>query len=142
MPSFTIRVPNLAQAGPVVEVQAVPSDLYIQKFGAPHPPTSGVMLIRALFDTGASGSVIQTGIPRLLNLNPVGFTILSTASSRQIACLQYDLKLVLPNNVGVDGVFAELDLPGQSVQCLIRRDVLQHAVLIYTGYDNSYTFSV
>lgn len=142
MASFTIRLANLAESGPVVEVNVIPTGLYTEVFDPRRKTPPKPVGITAMFDTGATGSVIQIGIPGRLGLNPTGFTIISTASSARMTCLQYDLRLVFPNNVGVEGVFAELDLPGQSVQCLIGRDVLRHGVFIYTGYDNSYTFSV
>lgn len=142
MASFTIRLANLAESGPIVEVNVIPSGLYTEVLDPQRKTPLKPVAVRAMFDTGATGSVIQTGIPGRLGLKPIGFTIIGTASSSRVACLQYDLRLVFPNNVGVEGIFAELDLPGQAVQCLIGRDILRHGVFIYTGYDNSYTFSV
>ena len=75
MASFTIKLANLAESGPIVEVNVIPTGLYTQVFD-PHRKTPPKPVgITAMFDTGATGSVIQTGIPGRLGLNPIGFTM-------------------------------------------------------------------
>jgi hypothetical protein len=50
--------------------------------------------------------------------------------------------MVFPNNLNTLSIIAtEAPLQGQHIQCLIGRDVLKNAVLIYTGHDNSFTLS-
>ncbi len=41
-----------------------------------------------------------------------------------------------------EGVFTATPLKGQNISCLIGRDVLSNAVLIYLGNDNSFTLSL
>ena len=95
-----------------------------------------------MIDTGATGSVITQGLAATLGINPVGTTFINTPSSTNVNCFQFDVQLVFPNNINIPSiVVTEAPLQGQYIQCLIGRDVLQHGVLIYTGYDNSFTLS-
>ncbi len=141
MPSFTQRIPNLQQIGPVIELLITPSQPYLQALNI---AASNTKIIRALamIDTGATGTVIQQGLAGQLNINPVGTTYINTPSSTNVLCHQFDLQLVFPNNVSAPTILAtEAALQGQHIQCLIGRDVLSQCVLIYTGYDNSFTVS-
>lgn len=95
-----------------------------------------------MIDTGASGTVISHGLAEKLEIRPVGTTYINTPSSTNVNCFQFDIQIVFPNNVNIATiVVTEAPLQGQHIQCLIGRDVLQHGVLIYTGYDNSFTLS-
>lgn len=95
----------------------------------------------ALIDTGATGTVIQSGIARQLGLNPVGIALINTPSSTNVQCYQYQVTMLFPNNVQVAATAIEAPLQGQHIQCLIGRDVLAHGVLVYIGYTNSFTLS-
>jgi hypothetical protein len=141
MPSFTGQIPNLQQVGPVVEVTLTPSLLYLQTLNIPLTPQRMVKVL-AMIDTGATGTVIQQGIAQRLGLNPVSDTNMTTPSHANSRRLQYDVQLVLPNNVNIGSVLVtEAPLQNQHIQCLIGRDILQHGVLIYIGYSNSFTLS-
>jgi len=94
-----------------------------------------------MIDTGATGSVIQQGLASRLGLNPVGITQITTPSSANVACHEFLVRLLLPNNVVVDTTVIEAPLQGQPIQCLIGRDVLAHGVLVYVGYVNLFTLS-
>jgi len=94
-----------------------------------------------MIDTGASGSVIQRGLATQLALNPIGLTYISTPSSTNVACYEYAVRLVFPNNVFVEATVLEAPLQGQNIQCLIGRDVLAHSVLVYIGYGNLFSLS-
>lgn len=74
-------------------------------------------------------------------MQPVGVVAISTPSSRNVSCYQYLVRLLFPNNVVVETLAIEAPLMGQQIQCLIGRDVLAHAVLVYTGYINQFTIS-
>lgn len=141
MPSFTQRIPNLQQVGPVIEVILTPSIPFMQTIGI-SPAASKAIKILAMIDTGATGTVISKGLAATLEINPIGTTLINTPSSTNVNCLQFDIQIVFPNNVNIASiVVTEASLQGQHIQCLIGRDVLQHGVLIYTGYDNSFTLS-
>jgi hypothetical protein len=51
------------------------------------------------------------------------------------------VRFILPNNVIFQALAIEAPLKGQQTQCLIGRDVLAHAVFVYTGYINQFTLS-
>jgi len=141
MPSFTHRIQNLQQIGPVIEVIMTPSVPFLKVMGINPSSTKAVKML-AMIDTGATGSVISKGLASTIGINPVGTTLINTPSSTNVTCMQYDVQLVFPNNVNIGSIIVtEAPLQGQHIQCLIGRDILQHGVLIYIGYDNSFTLS-
>ena len=141
MASFTQRIPNLQQVGPVIEVILTPSVPFIQEMGISPSSTKAVKIL-AMIDTGATGTVISKGLAATLGINPVGTILINTPSHTNVSCYQFDVQIVFPNNVNIASiVVTEASLQGQHIQCLIGRDVLKHGVLIYTGYDNSFTLS-
>lgn len=100
------------------------------------------VVVTALVDTGATGTVIRKDIPEKLGIHPMGQLEISTATHERLRCDTYVVRLVLPDRVIVQDVKAmAADLPGQPIQCLIGRDVLARGVLIYIGYMNSFTLS-
>ena len=94
-----------------------------------------------MIDTGATSSVIRQGLAAQLGLNPVGVTYITTPSSTNVPCHEYLVRLVFPNNVLFETTVIEALLQSQNIQCLIGRDVLAHAVLIYIGYGNLFSLS-
>ena len=141
MPSFTLRIPNLEQVGPVVELLVTPSVQYIRTMGLA-PQQVKVLKVLAMIDTGATGTVLSQGLVATLGIQPVGTTYINTPSSTNVLCHQYDVQLVFNNQVNIGSiVITEAPLQGQHIQCLIGRDVLQHGLLVYTGYDNSFSLS-
>ncbi len=94
-----------------------------------------------MIDTGATGSVIQHGLPAHLGLHPVGVVLINTPSSTNVACNEYLVRLMFPNNVIVETTILEAPLQGQHIQCLIGRDVLAHGVFVYIGYGNLFSLS-
>lgn len=141
MPSFSSQNPNLQGLGPVVPLQlavGTAAEAALHKAGTPIPtPVAAV----AMIDTGATGSVIAQGIAAKLGLQPVGTISISTASHSNVSCYEYSVRLLLPNNVLYEGTVIEAPMQGQHIQCLIGRDILAHAVFVYTGYLNLFTVS-
>ena len=141
MPSLTQRIPNLQKVGPVIEVILTPSANFLKQMKI-SPSIAKTVKLSAMIDTGATGTVISQGITTRLGINPVGTTLISTPSSTNVRCNQFDVQIVLPNNVRFPSiVITEAPLQGQHIQCLIGRNILQHGVLIYNGCDNSFTLS-
>lgn len=141
MPSFTQRIPNLQQLGPVIEIILTPSLALLQTVKMELSATKGIKVL-AMIDTGATGTVISQGLAGKLGINPIGTTLINTPSSTNVSCYQFDIQIVFPNNVNMPSiVVTEAPLQGQHIQCLIGRDILKHGILIYTGYDNSFTLS-
>ena len=142
MPSFTTAVADLRTLGPVFEaLVAVPEQVeaVLRSTGRRVPQP---VRVSALIDTGASQSVIQAGLAEQLGLPPVGMAAIHTASTADVPCALYDVRLALPSNVVVGLVAVETSLAGQSIQVLIGRDVLQQGVLVYVGYTGTFTFSI
>ena len=141
MPSFTVQIPNLQDVGPVVEVRLTVGKPVEDALRRAVQPIPIPLMAHAMIDTGATRTVVREDIPRQLNINPIGIASITTASSVNVQCYEYLLRLLFPNNVVVETVMIAAPLRGQHIQCLIGRDVLRHAVFIYTGYMNSFTLS-
>jgi predicted aspartyl protease len=141
MSSFTVQIPNLLQIGPVVQVEIAVGQHLEVVLKAQNQPIPPLVRATALIDTGASSSVISEDMAQRLNLQPIGTTSISTPSCHGVRCFEYAVRLMLPNSVVVAASVIGAPLAGQSIQCLIGRDILQHGVLVYIGYTNSFTLS-
>lgn len=138
MSSFKVQIPNLQQVGPVVEIIITQSLQYLK---ATSNQQKSIKVL-AMIDTGATGTVISQGLATILGINPIGDCMINTPSSTNVKCLQYDIQLIFPNNVAMSScIVTEAPLQNQHIQCLIGRDVLQQSILIYTGFDNTFTLS-
>ena len=141
MPSLTQRLHDLQQFGPVIEIEIAPSLPFFRNTGV-YASSYQSLKLSAMIDTGATGTVIKTGLAEQLKLNPIGSILMNTPTSESFFCFQYNVQLIFPSNVNIDSVIVtEAPLQGQHIQCLIGRDVLCHGVFIYNGYDNSFTLS-
>ena len=141
MPSITQRISDLKKIGPVVEITLTPSINFLQQMGINLSIAKTVKLL-AMIDTGASGTVISQGMANKLGINPIGTVFINTPSSTNVSCNQFDVQILFPKNVRFQSVVViEAPLEGQHIQCLIGRDILQHGVFIYSGYENSFTLS-
>ena len=139
MPSFTMRNPQFLSTGLVapvsVGITAVAEDLY-KKTGIQIPRP---IVTNAKIDTGADRSVIGKGIALELGLKPTGMCLVDTPSSKNFHCYEYAVRLSFPNDVVWQGTMLELPAAKESVEVLIGRDILGHGVLMYIGYDNSFS---
>jgi predicted aspartyl protease len=141
MPTITQKISDLKKVGPVIEVTVTPSVNFLQKTGVNLSDAKATKLL-AMIDTGASGTVISKGIADKLGINPVGTALVNTPSSENVSCNQFDVQILLPENISFSSIVViETPLQGQHIQCLIGRDILQKGILIYTGYENSFTLS-
>jgi predicted aspartyl protease len=114
MPSFTQRIQNLQQIGPIIEVVLTPSLIYMQTLGI-NLTTAKAVKVTAMIDTGATKTTISKGIATQLGINPVGSTLINTPTSTNVACLQYDVQLVFPNNVNIPSIIVtEAPLQGNT----------------------------
>ena len=104
-------------------------------------PVPAPIPVSMLVDTGASGTLIQAGLPQRLGLQPVGSQLISTPSSENVHCLQYSFRLLLPKGLVAVVTAVEAPLQGQNIQGLIGRDLLQHGILVYLGQENQFTLS-
>lgn len=141
MPLLTTRIPSLQISGPMIEVLVTPSSalrkIFEEKKMAIPQAVKKIMLI----DTGASASAIKTGIAKDLKLTPHGTINIATASHHNVICVTYDVDIVFQlHKVTVQNVRVfESSFEGQTIDGLIGRDILCQGILVYTGYDNSFT---
>lgn len=144
MPSLTIQTQDLVATGPVVEIliglsRALADGLRAQ--GQPIPPPVPAI---AMIDTGSTGTVIRHGIAQALGIHPIGTALMSTPSTQTpVTADIYAVALALHNHpVSIpQAVVVEATLGGQSLDCLIGRDILQHGVFVYIGQVNQFTLS-
>jgi hypothetical protein len=66
---------------------------------------------------------------------------MKTPSSVGVQCYQYEMELLFPNKVSIATVVTEAPLRKHHVQCLIGRDVLQHALFVYMGHSETFALS-
>lgn len=142
MPSFSSQIPNLKQIGPIFRIKIGLSQVAMDVLSAGGGSIKAPVEANALIDTGASGSCINPEIVSALGLVSRGIAQIATPSTKAHPCNVFDVALHLPNGVLIPTVqVIETPLEGQSIQCLIGRDVLSMGVLIYIGYTNTFTLS-
>lgn len=135
-------VPDMQRHGPILAI-SVESILAIQEALQQDGEAVPVVHLTAVFDTGASNTVIQSTVFERLGLASIGQVFFSTPSTTEpIARLQYLVRLVLADGIAFESEVAEAPMGGQAVQCLLGRDILQHIVMTYNGPKNSYTLSI
>jgi hypothetical protein len=143
MPSMTTKVPNLTLTGPTLDIQVLISSELQEQLTKVKNEIPNPIPIKALIDTGASHSIIRKEIPEKLNLKPIGTVKINTPSSKDHECYQYFMRLIFPSHgLSYEGIFTATPLEGQNIDCLIGRDLLASSILIYIGYDNSFTLSI
>ena len=149
MPTLSVRfqaqIPSglvLAKEGPKVPVELrIPKELegLLQQENKPIPaPLTGLGLI----DTGASATMIDQDAVSLLCVSPVGMVNLITpAGPSQSPLYPVRLAIVVPGNPPLLAASlasaAAGPLKAQGLLCLIGRDILQRAILVYNGTDGS-----
>jgi predicted aspartyl protease len=103
------------------------------------PPIS----VTALIDTGAQCTVVHPDVLKQLALKPVGLIPIMTPTASDVAsCRQFHVNVHFSPELVVENILAaEAPLIGHAFQCLIGRDVLRNATLVYAGQQNQYTLS-
>ncbi len=75
----------------------------------------------------------------------MGAVRVTTATSANVLCREYECVIRLDGGMVFNGYVVEAPrapLANDSIQCVIGRDVLKFGVFIYTGFDDSFTFSL
>jgi hypothetical protein len=146
MPHFTL---SMSPNGPLMDAFVGVSQPRRNALTAAGQTVPNWVQIRALLDTGASGSCVDPSVLSSLALNPSGSIPMitpSTGTTPHVAD-QYDVSLMIPclnqaplvfHTIGVACV--EL-LLGQGFHALIGRDILQQCVLTYNGNRNWFTLA-
>ena len=141
MPSITHKIVDLRTEGPVIEITVTPSVHFLQQMNISSDDTKFVKLL-AMIDTGASKTVIKKGITSYLEINPVGYTKMTTPSSTNVHCDDFNVQILFSKNIYIPSiVVTEAPLQGQHIQCLIGRDILKYGVFFYNGCENTFTIS-
>ncbi|MBI5794382.1 retroviral-like aspartic protease family protein [Candidatus Uhrbacteria bacterium] len=134
--------PDLRQSGPTIEVYVSPSlALRTELEKNAETFTKRVKKI-FLIDTGASSTLMKTGVAEELGLIPKGQIGVHTPTSQNFSCYTYDIDLILPNHIVFQNLFVcEAPLSGQNIDGLLGRDILERGIFIYTGYANQFTLA-
>jgi len=141
MAGFTIQLADLQTRGPMVLARLAISEESEAELRAAGFPVPAPIPIQAIIDTGAEISVVRQGLAQQLGLTPSGYQYVTTPSSARVAVPEYDVRIVLPSDIVIEASVIGAPLQARSAQCLIGRDVLANAVLVYLGPSNLFSLS-
>jgi hypothetical protein len=118
----------------------------LQQAGKPIPTP---VLIKALIDTGASHTVIDSTVISQLGLTPTGSVQVLTPTTGLIPCeqLTYDLGIFVPLAKGMQPwaflfwTASEADLQHQGFSMLYGRDLLAGSTFHYDGQAQQFTLT-
>ncbi len=131
--------------GPIIEVRVMASPERVMKLkasGRDYPEPSS---IRALIDTGASGTAVDTHVLSGLNLLPTGSVCVHTPSTGPAGEMvnEYDVSLVLGAGQDDPRIFTvaalSMDLASGGFFALIGWDILCRCTLVCTGPAKKFT---
>ncbi|HEY5330686.1 MAG TPA: retropepsin-like aspartic protease [Acidobacteriaceae bacterium] len=105
--------------------------------------------IRALIDTGASGTCIDPSVIEQLGIPATGSTLVCTPTTgtRPAMVSQYDISIVIPAGNQPAFVFPNLAVMESKLlgaigyHALIGRDVLEHCIFHYNGSTGFFTLA-
>ena len=146
MPFFTLQVsPTGLIADAFIGVSAGKAAVLQQA----QQPVPAMQRVRALIDTGASGSCIDPMVLTALGLQPTGQIAVHTPTTgaTPATCNQYDVGIMipapngLPFQVPTTAVTEHEFFTAQGFHALIGRDILSRCVLIYNGQLGLFTLA-
>jgi hypothetical protein len=134
---------DLTSAGPALQLSVGPSRELITALSGVGIRVAAPQTVTALIDTGAHTTVLNPEIVKRLCIQPVGVATISTPSSTTpLACNRYHVNVYFSEEFVVENVFAiEAPMAGVPYQCLIGRDILRLATLVYVGTANQFTLT-
>jgi predicted aspartyl protease len=116
----------------------------MESLGKPvHPPIA----IRALIDTGASGTCLDPWVFQQLNLPASGVAHVHTPTTSGVATAQnqYDVDILVMLGKHVERIetlpVLESHLTPLGIDGLLGRDILSHGILIFNGSAGQFTLS-
>jgi len=141
--SFSFSFADLVTACPLLQVHVAASRDFAHAVGptfSPAPPVS----VTALIDTGAQCTVLNPEVVKQLALKPVGLVSVMTPTGRElVSCRQFHIVVHFSPELVIENILAaEAPLIGHAFQCLIGRDVLRNATLVYAGRENKFTLTL
>jgi predicted aspartyl protease len=125
--SFTARTASIARV--------LSTKVYIES-----PITKSYVEANALWDTGASSSLITPEIAVKLNLKPISKTMMATPSDKRVQSNVYLINLYLPNKAKIVAIQALEGTPS-SCDMLIGMDVITLGDFSVTNFNGKTTFS-
>jgi len=115
----------------------------LRQAGRPLPEP---VVVSALIDTGASGTVVDPAVIKKLQIPATGITHIGTPSTGAGShpCNQYDAAVAIILESGQLHVVenlavVEAELAQFGFEALLGRDVLAHGLLVFNGTNNSIT---
>jgi predicted aspartyl protease len=141
LPTFTSTVADLLATGPGLQISVGPSRELINALTPLGARVASPQLVTALIDTGAHSTVLNPDVVSRLGIRPVGVAAIVTPSTTAaLICNRYHINVYFSEDFVVENVFAiEAPMGGVPYQCLIGRDILRRATLIYSGRQNQFT---
>jgi predicted aspartyl protease len=102
--------------------------------------SNGRVKLKALWDTGATGSLIRPEIATKLQLQSLGKILMSTPSGKDVPSNVYSVNLYLPNHVVIPKIPVSEGIPN-NCDMLIGMDVITLGDFAVTNYMGHTTFS-
>lgn len=106
----------------------------------PSPPASALKKYRAIWDTGATNTVITQNVVDECGLKPIGMLKVHTASGESTT-LAYLIGIILPNSVGFNNVRVSLGSIAGGADILIGMDIINTGDFAVTNKDGKTAFS-
>jgi predicted aspartyl protease len=127
--------------GPILQVFIGPSREMISTFGA--ATVAPAVPVSALVDTGAQSTVLNPETVARLGLRSVGVVTIHTPTTTEpVMCRQFHINVYFTHEFAIENVLAiEAPFSGRPFQCLIGRDILNRAKLVYDGRANNFCLS-
>lgn len=141
MPLYSVSVPELVARGPVIDIILLPSSYTTEKLRREGKEIYGEE-VRAMIDTGASQTVIAATLPILKHIPDAGISELSTPAAKGVECRVYQMRISFPTEpqtAQIEVACVAAPYVSGDIACLLGRDVLCHAQLVYNGYDERIT---
>jgi len=104
------------------------------------PEKIGVKRYLAVWDTGATNSVVSRKVINECGLQPIGVAKVNTCSGEDITNL-FLINIILPNNVGISGVRATEGIMAGDSEVLIGMDIIGRGDFAVTNFRKKTAFT-
>lgn len=145
MPHFTLQFDS---SGPIINAIIGVSGPRVNALRQAGQPVPDTQVVRALIDTGASGTCIDPRVLQSLGVVSTGSQPVhtpSTTSGNPYQAAQFDVSIIIPSQ-NLNKIFhvvpvIEANLDHQGIQALIGRDILSQCLLVYDGQSGLFTLA-
>ncbi len=134
--------------GPVIDVVIWVSNPRYQALKKANQPVPPIRRVRALIDTGASATAVDSSIIQSLGLPATGCEPIHTPSSgaTPAMCNLFDVSISLtdqnrPHFLKITLPVIEFDLSLLTIDALLGRDVLESCLMNYNGITGQFTLA-